>query len=90
MNSYILVNLEKIVESARGNHLHTVEFHFLVPCEYEKELMKVLIDRSDDEVSEWFTEKDFDELIDLDWDSGFIITKQLYEQITYIRPATDY
>ena len=89
MNSYILVNLEKIFERAKGN-THTLEFHFLVPCSYEQELTKILDEYSDVEISEWFKEKDFDQLIDLDWNAGFIITKQRYDQIYIFLPATDY
>ena len=90
MNSYILVNMEKIFEKDGGSHACTLKPRYLVPVEFEKELMEVLVGRSDDEVSDWFNENEFDELVDLDWDSAFIVTKQLYEQITLILPATDY
>ena len=84
MRSYILVNMTKIFELSRGDHVCTIKDHYLVPVEFEKELMKVLIERSDDDVSDWFNQNEFEELVDLDWDSGFIVTKQLYEKITLI------
>ena len=89
MNSYILVNLEKRVSTIR-KHVYTTEFHFLIPCKYEKELMKILINKNDNEISEWFKTKDFDELFDLDWDSGFVVTKQIYEEIDLTIPSSDF